>query len=228
VINIVSALSKEAAERVYATFNSMSNGLDNVHFQVIENRLECPEDDDIYIWRIFSDAGEGKQALISSSASGDQIFSNQYQLYQQNVPNTTQTNRFIYCIAPLNTNEAFKTVCVVLLSQYRMRDKSSMSSDYEYEASLYHITIPQLEQSSDIKDTILQAVNGWNEFREYVKVDSFSAGRLWEMPIQFPGYKTMYLSIHEPIEKPSILNLILQEYFGINVSKKLCVGLILD
>jgi hypothetical protein len=211
----------------------MDNGLGSVHFQVIENRLESYEEDDIYIWRILDDTGENKQRLIAST-SEDQIFFNQYHLYQQNVPNATQTNRFIYCIAPRNTDGDVKTVCVVLLSQSRIQLESGISSDYEYEVLLYYINIPlrrnegQLEQSLDIKDTILREVTCWDDFRECVKVDLFSTGRLWEMPIQFPGYKTMYLTMHEPIAKPSILNVILQEYPGISVSEKPCVGLILN
>jgi hypothetical protein len=206
----------------------MDDRSDSVHFQAIENRLRSSEDDNIYIWRIFSDTGKDKQELVSSSTTGDQIFANQYQFYQQNVPVTAQSNRFMYCIAPYNTDDAFKTVCVVLLNQSRIQLESGMSSDYEYKTLLYYITIPQLEQSSDIKDAILRAVTDWDGFRERVNVDSFSTGRLWEMPIQLPGYNTMYLTMHEHITRPSILNVVLQEYSGISVSRKPCISSILD
>jgi hypothetical protein len=233
-MNITSVLSVKAARKVHKTVKGMVNQLDDVHFQVVENRLEYHEDDDIYIQCISSDTDEDKQELVSSSTSEDRIFANHYQLYKQNVTSTTQPNRFIYCIVPPNTNESVKTVCVVSLSQSRMQLEPGMSSDYEYEASLCYITIPlrdnntHIEQSSYIKDKILQTVTNWDEFRECVKVDLFSTGRLWEMPIQFPDHNTMYLSMHEPITRPSVLNVVLQKYSGISVSKKLCTNFILD
>jgi hypothetical protein len=225
-------LSKQVAERIRKVIEDMGDRLDNTHFQAIENRIEPPEGDNIYIQRILDDTGENKQELLFTT-SKDQIFADQCQFYQQNVPKTTQPSRFIYCISQRNTYRDVKTICVVLLSQSQTQSKSGMSFDYEYEALLYYINIPlnasdaQLEQSSDIKDTILRAVTGWDDFRECVKVDSFSTGRLWEMPIQFPGYNTVYLTMHEPIARPSILNVILQEYSGISVSEKLRIGSIL-
>jgi hypothetical protein len=227
-MNVTSALSTEAAKQVYKTVKDMGNRLDSVHFQAIENRVESPEGDNICIWRILNDTGEDEQKLVSYSTSEEQIFGKQYQFYQQNVPKTSRQNRFIYCITPHVIGGNVKTVCVVSLSQSRMQSESGMGSDYEYEALLYYINMPQLEHSSDIKDAILRAVTDWNEFRECVKVDSFSTGRLWEMPIRLPHYNTMYLSIHEHITRPSILNVVLQRYSGASVSKKPCVGWILD
>jgi hypothetical protein len=234
-MNITSALSKEAAEQVRKTVKPMGNELDTVHFQAIENRVESPEGDNIYIQRILDDTGEDKQGLLLFTSEVP-IFAKQYQFYKQNVPKTTRSNRFIYCIVPCNKDKdkAIKPVCVVLLSQSRMQSESGMSSDYEYEVSLYYITVPlkgsedQLEPSSDIKDKIVEMVTDWDEFRECVKVDSFTTGRLWEMPIQFPGLNTMYLTMHEPVARPSILNVILQRYSGISVSKKSCTSLIFN
>jgi hypothetical protein len=227
-MNVTSALSEKAAERVCRTVKGMGDKLDTAHFQAIENRVESPEGNNIYIWRILSDTGDDKQGLVLSSASENQIFTNEHQLYQQDMPKTTQQNRFIYCITSSDTNEAVKTVCVVLLSQSRIQLESGMSSEYEYEASLYYINIPQPKQSSDIKDKIVEMVTNWDEFRECVKADSFTTGGLWEMPIRLPRYSTMYLTMHEPIARPSILNVILQKYSGISVSKKLYADLIPD
>jgi hypothetical protein len=219
-------------KQVHKTVKNIVDGLDSVHLQAIENKLKPSEDDDIYIQRILCDTGEDKQELVSSSTSKDQIFANQYQLYRQHIPNTTRPNRFIYCIVPHDADETVKTVCIVSLSQSRIQLESGMSSDYEYEALLYYITIKesedQSEQSSDINDKILQIVTGWDDFRECAKVNLFRTGRLWEMPIQLPGYDTMYLSMHEPIARQTVLNVVLQKYSGISVSKKLCADLILD
>jgi hypothetical protein len=233
-MNITSVFSEKAAKQVHKTVKDMGGKLNSAHFQAIENRLESPEGDHIYIQRILDDTGEDGQKLISPSTSEGQIFGNQYQLCKQNMLKTTRSNRFIYCIASHNTDGDVKTVCVVLLSQSQMQSESGMCPDYEYEALLYYVNIPlrrsegQLKQSLDIRDVILQAITGQDEFQKCVKVDLFSTGRLWEMPIQLPGYDTMYLSMHEPIERPSILNIVLQKYSGMNVSVELCTDLILN
>jgi hypothetical protein len=234
-MNIISALSVDVAKQVYKIIKDMGHGLDHVHFQAIENKIESPEGDNIYIQRVLDDTGDDKQELNSSSTPGGQLFAKQYQLYKQDAPKTSRLNRFVYCIVPPNNmDDVVRTVCVILLSQSRVQGESGMTSDYEYEALRYYIAIPlrarkdQQEQSSDIKDAVLRMANDWDEFRECVKADSFTTGRLWEVPIQLPGYSPMYLTMHEPIARPSILNVVLQKYSGVSVSKKTCADLILD
>jgi hypothetical protein len=141
----------------------------------------------------------------------------------------------IYCIGIDDTKNDEKTVCIIVLNQTISGDELDGRSSFNYGVAMFYISIPlqeittgQPKQPSDteFKKYIIQASTEWDSFLASVKTVSFNSGRLWEMPIQFTGHKIMYLSIHEPLPKPSVLNVVLQKHGGISVSHILRIDLI--
>jgi hypothetical protein len=154
------------------------------------------------------------------------------------VPINGYSGRFVYCAGMEDTKNDVKTVCILVLNQeVTTEDELEGRPNFKYEASLLYINIPlqkttndQLELLSDIefKKRITQATIERDSFQEFTKAVPFNSGRLWEMPIQFTGHDMVHLSIHEPLSKPSVLNIVLQKYDGFGVSQILSIGPITD
>jgi hypothetical protein len=234
---MISASSQTVARYVHRTAKSKKIDVGRQSYQVIENRIKSTEDDKIYIQRIDVNTGYSKQTSIHSSNSEGKILNGKYHIYQQEVPINGSYDRFIYCISMNDTKDVVKTVCVLVLNQTIARDKLDGRPNFTYGAAMFYINIPlqeiTTEQSEKLSDTelkkcIIQVITEWASFLEFVKTVSFSSGRLWEMPIQFTGHEMVHLSIHEPLAKPSVLNVVLQKYDGFGVSHLRRISLIFD
>jgi hypothetical protein len=237
IMGMASALSESVAKHVARVSKSSRIGIERQHYQVIENRIEPTEDDQIYIQRINANTGNNKQTAIHSSNSKGQISNREYHIYQQEIPINGFYGRFIYCIGIEDTKDSVKTVCIIVLNQTTSGDELDGRSSFNYGVAMFYINIPlqktvtgQLEELSDteLKKHIIQASTEWDSFLESVKTVSFNSGRVWEMPIQFTGHEMAHLSIHEPLSKPSVLNVVLQKYDGIGVSHILSIRSIPD
>jgi hypothetical protein len=252
---MVSVSSNNAARFVQRTAMSSSISVERQHYQVIENRIEPIGGDKFYIQRVAADTGDSKQESIHSPNSEGRIFNSEYQIYRQEVPNNGYSGRFIYCIGTDGTDnikDDVKRVCILVLNQTIAEEELEGRPNFNYNATMFYINIPlqrattgQLEHLSDIefKRHITQASKEWNSFQEFVKPVPFNSGRLWEMPIQFTNNEInnreatdnenadreiVHLSIHEPLARPSVLNIVLQKYNGIGVSHILSIGSISD
>jgi hypothetical protein len=234
---MVSVPSENVTKCIDKAIKSTKIDVGRQHYQVIENRIESTEDDKIYIQRIDADTGDNKQTTIYSFNSKDHISNFEYQIYQQEVYVNRYYGRFIYCIGMEDTENDVKTVCIIVLNQTTSGDEVDGRPSFNYDAVMFYINIPlqktttgQPEQLLDeeLKRYIMQTITECNSFQEFMKTVPFNSGRLWEIPIQFTGHKMVYLSIHEPLSKPSVLNIVLQKYDGTDVSYILCISLIFD
>jgi hypothetical protein len=232
-MNIVSASSNNVARFVQRMAKSSSISIERQHYQVIENRIEPTRNDKIYIQRIDVNTGDNRQESIYSPNLEGQISCGEYQIYQQEVPSYGYYGRFIYCIDMNATRDNVKTVCILVLNQITEEGELDGLPIFNYGAGMFYINMPlqkatngQLEVLSDteFKNYIIQATTEWKWFQNFVKTVPFNSGRLWEMPIQFAGHDMVYLSIHEPLSKPSVLNIVLQKFDGISVSHILYIG----
>jgi hypothetical protein len=235
VMDMISASSEAVARHIYRAIKSSRIDVGRQHYQVIENRIESARDNRVYIQRIDADIGDSKQMSIHSSNSEGQISNGEYQIYQQELPGNEYSGRSIYYISVDDTKDDVKTVCILVLNQATARDELDGRPSFNYDASMFYINIPlpkttagQLEQflGTEFKKHIIQATTEWDSFLEFVKTVPFNSGRLWEMPIQFTGHEMVHLSIHEPLPRPSVLNIVLQKYDGVSVSRILCIDLI--
>jgi hypothetical protein len=236
-MNMISVSSKTVARHIHRTFKPKKIDAGCQHYQTIENRIESFKDNRIYIQCIDADTGDNKQMSIYSPNPEGQIFYLEYQIYRQEVPINGYYGRFIYCIGMEDTKDDVKTVCILVLNQTTSGDELDGRPIFNYGAAMFYINIPlqkiTTDQSEQILDTefkkyIIQATKECDSFLESVKTISFSSGRLWEMPIQLSGYEMVYLSIHEPLSIPFVLNIILQRYDGIRASHILHIDLIPD
>jgi hypothetical protein len=241
---MISTSSKSVAKHIRRTIKNTKIDVGRQHYQVIENRTKLIESnesnepaqptksnesiDKIYIQRIDANTGDNNQKSIYSTNSKGQVFDGKYQIYQQEVPSNGYSGRFVYCVGVEDTKDDFKTVCILVLNQeVTAEDELEGRPSFEYEASLFYISIPlqktangQPEQLSDteFKKHITQATAEQDSLQEFVKTVSFNSGRLWEMPVQFSGHEMVHLSIHDPLSRPSVLNIVLQKFDGIGVS----------
>jgi hypothetical protein len=224
---MASALSDNVSRCIYRTARSSSISVGRQHYQVIENRIEPTKYDKIYIQRIDVDTRDNERALTYSTNTESRIFNGKHQIYQQEVPSNGCYGRFIYCTSMDNAKDNVKTVCILVLNQITAKDKLDDRPNFNYGAAMFYINIPlqkittdQLKEISDeeFKKNIIQATTEWDSFLESVKTVSFNSGRLWEMPIQFTGHEMVHLTIHEPLSRPSVLNIVLQRYDGFSVS----------
>jgi hypothetical protein len=236
-MGMISVSSETVAKYILRTAKSASVSVGRQHYQVIENRIKSTEGDKVYIQRIDADTGDNKQTSIHSSNYKCQISNSEHHIYQQEVHIDRCYGRFIYCIDIGDTKDDIKTVCIIVLNQTATGDELDGRPIFNYGVAMFYInmylqkiTTGQSEQLSDseFKNYIIQASTKWDNFLESVKTVSFSSGRLWEIPIQFAGYEMVYLSIHEPLSKPSVLNIVLQKYNGISVSHILHIGSLSD
>jgi hypothetical protein len=237
IMYMVSVSSKTVANHIYKMAKSVGIDVERQHYQVIENRIEPTEDDKIYIQRVDPNTEDNKLGSAHSSNSEGRIYNLEYQVYQQEVPDNGYSGRFVYCIGVDDTKDDIKTACILMLNQATTEEKLNSRTIFNYDASIFYINLPlqeitmgQSEESSDteFKKHIMRATTEWNSFQDFVNMVSFNSGRLWEMPIQFTGHEMVHLSIHEPLSKPSVLNIVLQKYDGISVSYMLCIDLISD
>jgi hypothetical protein len=226
-MDMISASSNNVSRYIYRTAKSSSINVGRQHYQAIENRIESAESDKIYIQRIDADTGDNRQTSVHSPESKNHISNGEYQIYQQEISGNEYSGSFTYCISMDGTKDDVKTVCILMLKQATAEEGLDGRPNFKYEASLFYINIPlqkittdQTEQPSDaeLKKHITQATAGWNSLQEFAKMVPFSSGRLWEMPIQFTGHEMVHLSIHEPLSRPSVLNVVLQKYSGFGVS----------
>jgi hypothetical protein len=231
---MTSALSDNVAGHIQRMSESTEIDVKHQHYQAIENRIESLKSSQIYIQLIDANTGYSKRTIHLANFK-DQIYEEEYHIYQQEVPSNGCYGRFIYCIGMNDTEDDVKTVCILMLNQATSGDELDGRSIFNYGAAMFYINIPlqktttgQLEQLSDteFKKRIIQASIECDSFLKSVRTVSFCSGRLWEMPVQFTGYEMMHLSIHEPLSKPSVLNIILQRYEGISVSHISDIGLI--
>jgi hypothetical protein len=87
----------------------------------------------------------------------------------------------------------------------------SMHPDYNYQAKLLYIDASSLSRShSDHSEAIhlakrYESIFGWNTFTR------FKTGELFERPLRLLNQPLACVSVHEPLARPSVLSVIMQD-----------------
>jgi hypothetical protein len=234
-MNIIRVPSDDILELIYAAANS-SIAITNAHIQVLENRLQA-YDSVLSIECIYPEVYNAKHMLQQPFESIRRLCSGDFHIYHKYrsryLPGQIETRRrarrdtsdededeeeigdqfdhSIYCIAPREARNGIKPVCVLALKQ----------GNSSCEAVLFYINLSAERMPGQVetpleetaKQEINQLVDNLMGRKDWPRRVKFAPGQLCEMPIYFTRKEVACITIHQPLSRPSISSVILQNEF---------------
>jgi hypothetical protein len=158
-------------------------------------------------------------------------------IYKEGPPDMNSSNLYLYSIISKNANT---NVGVIFLKQKPIYMVHSRYSDSEYQAKLLYMNASSLHSSlsggvnPDLKRKSTARNNGDQNEAVYLAkryegifgrnaFTNFKTGELFERPLQLLKQPLACVSVHEPLARPPVLSVIVQDPVDPRVSDVICI-----
>jgi hypothetical protein len=199
-----------------------------MQYQVVESRIKANGENVnvLQIERIYAATIDKETGAESSH---DQLHSHEderFYVYAEDASNMNSNNLYVYSIGLKNANT---NIGVVFLKRKSIYVVHSEYPDSEYQAKLLYMDAPSLHlPSHDRPHTNLdsrqdnmgknhddhEAIHLARRYESIFGKDTFTkfqTGELFERPLRLLGQPTACVSVHEPLARPPVLSLIVQD-----------------
>jgi hypothetical protein len=234
-MHIVSVPSDEVVKFIYANANKRV-AIANAKIQVLENRLQAEGNDGaLSIECTFPEVYNEEHMLKQKFESIRRLASGEFHVYhkfrtgnqiaetrrraRRDVPDgdegeeeaEDQLDHSVYCIAPQKASDNVKSVCILALKQ-----GNSSCEAVLFCMNLSAGSVPE-QAETPLEETVKHEINKLAKAlmgrRDWSRRVKFAPGQLCEMPIYFTKKEVACITVHQPLSKPSISSVILQNEF---------------
>jgi hypothetical protein len=192
-----------------------------MQYQVVESKLRTNGEnagalrvERLYVATIDKKTGIGRPNDQSNSHREENFY-----VYTEAPPAMNSSNLYMYSIVSKDANT---NVGLVLLKQKPIAVGHSKCPDYEYRAKLLYMDASSLSKNHvDRREAVHLAeryasIFDWNTFTK------FKTGELFEQPLRLLNQSPTCVSIHEPLKRPTVLSVIVQDPVDSRVSVVAC------
>jgi hypothetical protein len=142
-----------------------------------------------------------------------------FYVYTEEIPDRNSSNVYMYSIVSKNANT---NMGIIFLKRKPIYVVHSRYPDYEYQTKLLYMDASSLSRNyGDHGEAIHLAKRYESKFGEHT-LTKFKTGELFEQPLQLFNQPPACISIHEPLSRPPVLSIIVQDPMDSQVSVVVC------
>jgi hypothetical protein len=117
----------------------------------------------------------------------------------------------MYSIVPEHIEHDNTAVGIVLLRQKPIYMKHNKHPDYEYQAKLLYMDASSLSRNHGDHEEAVHLIKCYESIFGEHTFTKFKTGELFERPLQLFNQLPACVSIHEPLARPTVLSVIVQD-----------------
>jgi hypothetical protein len=193
----------------------------DMQYQAVESRLSSNGENAnalqlkrFYVVTIDKETGVEGPPDQSNSYTDRSLY-----VYTEKPPAMNSSNLYMYSIISKNTNT---TLGIVFLKQESVNVKRGKYPDHEYHAKLLYMDASSLGRSYGNHSEAVHLAKRYERIFGEHTFTKFKTGELFERPFQLFNQPLTCVSVHEPLARPPILSVIVQDPVDPRVSVVVC------